>query len=134
MNKFKQKLYAFMIGRYGIDQLYFGLFGLWCLLAVVNLFVGSFVLSCLGTAVIVFALLRTFSRNRAKRMRENAWFLKLWNPVRNWFVYTRDRIRDRKTARYRKCTHCKAICKLPIKKGKHTVVCPKCGQRFNVRI
>ncbi len=134
MNKIKQKLYAFMLGRYGIDQMYFGLFGLWCILTLVNAFVGSVILSCLGTAVILFALYRTFSKKHDKRRRENAWFLKGWVPVRNWLTYTRDRIRDRKTARYRKCTHCKAICKLPVKKGKHTVVCPKCGQRFDVRI
>ncbi len=134
MNNFKQKLIQFMIGRYGMDEMYIGLVAVWFFLTVINSFVQSTLLSLLGTAVLIFGLYRFMSRNHAKRRRENEWFLRIWRPVKNWLTFQRDRFRDRKTARYRKCRHCKAIIKLPNKKGKHTVRCPKCGERFDVRI
>lgn len=123
-----------MIGRYGMDELYFGLFGLWLLTLIINAFVGSGIISLIGTAAVIWMFFRFLSKNHAKRRRENEVFLKLWNPVKSWFILQRDRIRDRKTARYRKCPKCKAILKLPNKKGKHTAVCPKCGERFDVKI
>lgn len=125
---------AFMIGRYGMDELYFGLFGLWFVLALVNSFAHSAILSFIGTAVVIFMFYRFFSKKADRRRRENAVFLKLWNPVKSWFILQRDRIRDRKTARYRKCSHCKAILKLPNRKGKHSVVCPRCHEKFDVTI
>ncbi|MBE6710911.1 MAG: hypothetical protein E7579_07300 [Ruminococcaceae bacterium] len=134
MNNFKQKLIQFMIGRYGMDEMYIGLVAVWFFLTVINSFVQSTLLSLLGTAVLIFGLYRFMSRNHAKRRAENEKFLKLWRPVKNWLMFQRDRFRDRKTARYRKCRHCKAIIKLPNQKGKHTVRCPKCGERFDVRI
>ena len=134
MNNFKQKLIQFMIGRYGMDEMYIGLVAMWFFLTVINSFVQSTLLSLLGTAVLIFGLYRFMSRNHAKRRAENEKFLKLWRPVKNWLMFQRDRFRDRKTARYRKCKHCKAIIKLPNQKGKHTVRCPKCGERFDVRI
>ena len=134
MNNFKQKLIQFMIGRYGMDEMYIGLVAVWFFLTVINSFVQSTLLSLLGTAVLIYGLYRFMSRNHAKRRAENEKFLKLWRPVKNWLMFQRDRFRDRKTARYRKCRHCKAIIKLPNQKGKHTVRCPKCGERFDVRI
>lgn len=134
MNNFKQKLIQFMIGRYGMDEMYIGLVAVWFFLTVINSFVQSTLLSFLGTVVLIYGLYRFMSRNHAKRRAENEKFLKLWRPVKNWLMFQRDRFRDRKTARYRKCRHCKAIIKLPNQKGKHTVRCPKCGERFDVRI
>ncbi|MGN1345436.1 MAG: hypothetical protein ACI4V1_01515, partial [Eubacteriales bacterium] len=114
--------------------LYVALLVLWLILTMVNALVRTFVLNLLALAVLIFAMYRCMSRKHDRRRRENAAFLRFWHPVRNWFTYQRDRIRDRKTARYRKCSHCKAIVKLPVKKGKHTVVCPRCHERFDVRI
>ena len=134
MNNFKQKLIAFMYGRYGMDEMYIGLVVLWLLLTVINSFVQSTLLSILASAVVIFGLYRFMSRKHNRRRLENEIFLKFWRPIRSWLTFQRDRFRDRKTARYRKCRHCKAIVKLPNKKGKHTVRCPKCGERFEVRI
>ncbi|MBQ2726839.1 MAG: hypothetical protein IJF78_14135 [Clostridia bacterium] len=134
MNNFKTKFIRFMYGRYGIDQLYGALFAAWCVIAVINCFVNSIILSILGTVLAVWMIWRTLSRNIQKRRAENEKFLILWKPVKSWLVFQRDRFRDRKTARYRKCSHCRAIVKLPVKKGKHTVVCPRCKGRFDVRI
>lgn len=122
------------MGRYGVDELYIGILAGYILVVFVNAFVRSGWLSLLATAMLVWGMVRFFSKKHDARRRENAVFLKFWQPVRNYLTYCRDRVRDRKVARYRKCKHCKAIVKLPVKKGKHTVVCPKCHERFNVRI
>ena len=134
MNKFKAKFIRFMYGRYGVDQLYYALFIAWGIIAVINCFADSLILSIFGTALVVWMFWRSMSRNLAKRRAENEKFLTLWKPAKSWLILQRDRIRDRKTARYRTCPHCRAIVKLPVKKGKHTVVCPKCRERFDVKI
>ena len=134
MNKLRTKFIRFMYGRYGVDQLYYALFAVWGVMALINCFVNSVILSILGTALVVWMIWRSLSRNIQKRRAENEKFLVLWKPVKSWLILQRDRIRDRKTARYRRCSHCRAIVKLPVKKGKHTVVCPRCRERFDVRI
>lgn len=134
MKNFKQKLIYFMYGRYGIDEMYYGLFALWIILVAVNMFVRSYIIYLIETAVIIYSLWRVMSKKKDKRRRENEAFLKLWNPVKSWFILQKDRIRDIKSSRYRKCPKCHAIIKLPNKRGKHTTHCPKCGERFDVRI
>lgn len=134
LKRFKDWLIRFMYGRYGVDQLYYGLFGLWIILTVVGTFTRSIIVSAITSVIVVFMIFRTFSKNHTARRRENEVFMKLWRPIRNWFTYQRDKFRDRKTSRYRKCPACRAIIKFPNKKGKHTAVCPKCKHRFNVKI
>ena len=134
MKNFRQKLMSFMYGRYGVDELYYGLFGLWIALIIVNMFVRSYIIYLLETAVIIYSLWRMLSKKKDKRRRENEAFLKLWNPTKSWFILQKDRIRDIKNFRYRRCPKCHAILKLPNKRGKHTTRCPKCGDKFDVRI
>ena len=134
MGKIKQKLYRFMYGRYGIDELYHALMALWAILIILNAFIGSPIIYLLDTAVVIIMIWRSMSRNIGKRRAENERYLRLIKPIKNYFSFQRDKFRDRKSFRYRKCTHCKAIVKLPNKKGKHTVICPRCRERFGVRI
>jgi len=134
MNSFRNKLAAFFYGRYGLDQLYYGLLAVYLILFVVQCFVQSIVLSLLSTVVIVIAFWRVLSKNHSARRRENEKFLRLWYPLRTEIVLLKDRFRDCRVTRYRHCRHCRAILKLPRKKGSHTVVCPKCHKRFSVHI
>ncbi len=134
MKRFRDWIFRFMYGRYGVDQLYYGLFFLWIILTVVGVFTRSIIVSAITSVVVVIMFFRMLSKNHAARRRENEAFLKLWRPIRNWFTFQRDKFRDRKTSRYRKCPACRAIIKFPNKKGKHTAVCPKCKHRFNVKI
>lgn len=131
---FRSRMASFLQGRYGIDQLYYGLLGLYIVLILLRIFIHTPILPWVGLVVLILAVLRTMSKNFATRRRENEVFLKVWRPVKNWFVLCRDRIRDRKTYRYRRCRHCRAILRLPVKKGKHTARCPKCGKTTDVHI
>ncbi len=134
MHPLRQKLVQFFYGRYGLDQCYYGLLGLFAVLFFVQTLTGWDFLVVPSTVVIVYALFRCLSKNHAARRRENEKFLRLWRPIKTELTLTSDRFRDRKTACYRHCAHCKAILKLPRKKGSHTVICPKCGKRFGVHI
>lgn len=134
MGKFKNKLARFFYGRYGADTLNNVLTGIylsWLItFSIVDIFINSIIFSIIGwlVTVAIFALVmfRMMSRNIYKRRRENEKFC-------GFFKLQRNKFRDRKTHVYRKCPSCKAVLRLPKAKGKHTVVCPRCKNRFDVK-
>lgn len=134
MRNWKYKLASFMYGRYGTDALYYGLFALWLVLHVAFVITGEWVFSLFGWAVLLFMVYRVFSRNLTRRRKENEAFLKLWLPVKEFFRLQFRRIRDFRTSVYRKCPGCRAVLRLPRRRGKHTTSCPRCARRFDVHI
>lgn len=134
MGKFKDKLIRFMYGRYGVDQLYYALFIAYFVLMVISAFVRWPLFGLLMLADLVWMTFRMFSRNHAARRKENEAFLKLWNPVKDFFKLTWNRIRECRTHVYHKCPHCKAVLRLPRKKGEHTVRCPRCHDSFTMKV
>ena len=60
---FKERVASYMVGRYGIDRLYYFLLAICFSLLVINIFLNSFVISFLESALIVFAFYRVMSRN-----------------------------------------------------------------------
>lgn len=138
MNNLKYKLMNFMQGRYGNDQLNIGLLVLYFVLGIVRMFirnrVAAYIFYVVMTAVLLFVFYRILSRNIAKRQQENAVFMRFWGKIRPKLILFKDRIRDVKTKRYRTCPNCKNVLRLPVRKGKHFVKCPRCGEEFSVRI
>ena len=134
MWRIKQALASFMYGRYGTDKLYWALFASWLVLTVINGFIGSYLLYLLGLGIIAFALFRAFSRNIYKRQAENARYLKIKPSLASGFKLFGPRIRDIGSKRYRRCKICRAVLRLPIKRGTNTVRCPGCGRNFKVTI
>jgi len=123
-----------MYGRYGVDELYIALFVLYFVIFVINCFLSSSVLQILSLLLLVYAVFRSMSKNAVKRRKENEIFLQLYRPFKSEVILLKDRIRDFRSSRYRKCPHCGITIRLPRKTGKHTVICPKCRERMNVRI
>ncbi len=123
-----------MYGRYGVDELYIFLLVLYFILFFVNCLLSSVILSVVSWVLVLLALFRSMSKNHAKRRRENEMFMKLFRPVKSDLILLKDRVKDNRTARYRKCPHCRVTLKLPKKRGRHTVVCPKCRERMDVHI
>lgn len=131
----KQKMTNFMSGRYGVDHLY-----------IVNLvlyFIGLIVLRRLDRVIIFDFLLlilifwtffRFFSKNTVKRQKENQALLRLAAVSKSTVKQLFTRIKHVGTYRYRKCPHCKTTLRLPRKVGVHTVKCPSCEQRFQVKV
>lgn len=132
--RFRDKLVKFMAGRYGVDQLSNFIFAVVMIIIVINIFVNSIILSVVYMLLWGWSIFRMMSRNIYKRQKENAVFLKLWNPVKGYFKLMKNKWRDRKTHVYKKCPKCKSVLRLPKKKGTHTVKCPKCSERFEVII
>ena len=132
--KFRDRLARFMYGRYGVDNLYHALIALYFIIFVLQVIFDKWWLAIPMWACLVIALLRLMSKNHVARAKENRIFLKLINPIKAFFSTNFVRIRDVRTKRYRTCKNCKAVLRLPIKKGTHNVKCPKCSKEFKVKI
>lgn len=137
-DSFKSKLVRFMYGRYGIDELYYALFILYIVLLVINIAVSNsvakLVISILMWLTIIFLIFRVMSKNHIRRRNELNTYLRITGPIKMFFTLNFKRIRDIRSKRYRVCKNCKAVVRLPIKKGTHGVICPKCKNKFNVTI
>ena len=134
MRNIMQKIYVFMQGRYGNDQLNNFLFVLWLIDYAVNLFVRSWTLRIIGLLIIVLWFYRTLSKNITKRMAENRVYQSIFGRIKNFFSIQVKRIKEFKTASYVKCPDCKAQLRVKRIKGVHTVRCPKCRKEFRKRI
>ena len=134
MNGFKEKLARFMAGRYGTDALYTVILTVCIILAVVNLFVRSWVIWLAMLLLAAWATFRAMSRNIYKRSKENQFILKIKNSVGFFFNTGIKRFKERTTHVYKKCPKCKAQLRLPRKKGTLKVRCPKCGHSFEIKI
>lgn len=141
MTKFKEKLAAFFYGRYGVDQLYRFLLGVWLVLAITGIVLGFFegtavasmIVSILTTLLIVYMFFRVLSKNIVARRVENNKYMAIRNKVVGWFKLQLRRFKERKTHSFKKCPHCKKTVRLRKIKGEHTVLCPLCKGTFKVK-
>ena len=133
MNKFKQKLFIFMQGRYGVDELYNFLLIVYLVIFLTNCFVHSDVLSFVCLIVLFFTVFRVVSKNISARQKERAKYLILKNKFKNSYSALKKRFSDKGHV-YRTCPHCKARLRFPKKKGSHDAVCPKCKKALKIRI
>lgn len=133
MNRFKNAMYNFFQGRYGIDDFYKFLFILFIVVWILNSFIKSPFLYLFGLFACTFMIYRTFSRNFEKRQNENRKYIKIKNKVINKFKISKRKWNDRKTHIYRKCPNCNADIRLPKKQGEHKCTCPRCKIDFNVK-
>ena len=131
---FRERVASFMVGRYGVDRLYYFLLAVCFILIVINLFIDSLVISLVESALFVYTFYRVLSRNVYKRQQENEKFIKIGEYFKKRFNLQKCKVRDRKTHVYKKCPSCKNNLRLPKQKGKHSVVCPCCKHRFDVKI
>lgn len=134
MSAWREKLVYFMYGRYGNDKLNYALLILWMILAVINIFVGNILFYFITFIPPALVLFRMFSKNTTKRSRENQIYLTYFNKVKIWFKLQVRKIKEWKTHRYFSCPNCKATVRVPHKKGKHTIGCPKCKKDFQKTI
>jgi len=122
MGKLGNAFRRFMTGRYGTDKLNIWILVAALLLCLVNLFlpkgVAQLALCVLIYALTVWAIFRCFSRNTYKRYQENRRFLQLL-----------DRVKDRKH-RYFDCPKCRQQVRVPRGKGRISITCPKCKEKF----
>ena len=133
MNKFIGKMFNFLQGRYGIDELYKFLFILFWIIAILGIFLRNPIIYLLEMLICIFMIYRLFSRDIYKRQSENMKYLKLRDKVKEKIKLQKRKWNDRKTHIYRRCPNCKAEIRLPRKKGKHVCTCPSCKKDFDVK-
>lgn len=118
----------FMYGRYGTDQLNRFLL----IVSLVGLLLGCFrplwFFTIAALAILIWSYVRCFSRNIAKRQKENTAYLSVKNRIKGFFTLQKSKRRDRKTHRYFKCKHCKAVLRVPKGRGMIDITCPRCGK------
>lgn len=112
----------FMRGRYGGDKLNIAL--VWVSLGayIIHLFIHSAGIKLLMVLVyyglLGWAIFRMLSRNTYKRYEENRKYLR--------FI---ERLKDRQH-RYYDCPRCRQTVRVPRGKGKISISCPKCKEKF----
>ena len=119
---FVNSIQRMMMGRYGHDRLNVALLVVGLIMTVVSMFVRVklvvLVTTLLSYVFLILALIRCFSRNTYKRYNENRRFLLLV-----------DRLKDRSN-RYYSCPKCRQTVRVPRGKGKISIICPKCREKF----
>ncbi len=138
MQRFLQRIAAFMYGRNGIDKLGIAMFVLYCALSFIAIFIYkpilAYILLAVRVALFVLIIFRIFSRNIYIRQKENNKFLKAFGGFERRIKMLCRRIGDLGSKRYRTCPKCKSVARLPIRRGHHTVRCPACKNEFKVHI
>lgn len=150
MGRFREKMYRFMYGRYGADELYNFLTWLNVILILLSLIVTAFMpegiagaivsvtFSALIIAIFIWEISRMMSRNIAKRRRENEMYLRARGAVKRFFSGntssgTRSFNKDDAAYIFRDCTKCQSTLRLQRRVGKHKVKCPRCSHAFYVK-
>ena len=115
-------LRSFMAGRYGTDRLNMVILcsglGASILSVLVPLPPFNLVFWALSYALMIWAIFRSLSRNTYKRYQENRRFLQVY-----------DRMKDRQH-RYFDCPKCRQTVRVPRGKGKISITCPRCKEKF----
>ncbi len=122
MNRISQFLRHFMLGRYGTDKLNISILACGVLCALLSMFLRvpilTLALTLLSYALMIWAIFRMLSRNTYKRYQENRRYLRLL-----------ERVKDREH-RYYDCPRCRQVVRVPRGKGKISITCPKCAEKF----
>ena len=120
--KLSAAMRSFMAGRYGTDRLNMvilcsglvaSLLSVWIKAAPLNV-----VFWALSYGLMIWAIVRSLSRNTYKRYQENRKFLQIF-----------DRLKDRQH-RYFDCPKCRQMVRVPRGKGKIAITCPRCREKF----
>ncbi len=120
--KLTASLRQFMAGRYGTDRLNMvilcaglaaSLLSVWIKISPFNV-----IFWALSYGLMIWAICRSLSRNTYKRYLENRKFLQVF-----------DRLKDRQH-RYFDCPKCHQTVRVPRGKGKISITCPRCREKF----
>lgn len=128
----REKLYAFMRGRYGNDTLNNVLMVICIISFILDMFLHTSVITIIGYIAWFIALYRMFSRQVYKRNQENEKFMNLISPITRMKTLHQKRKQD-PTHKYYRCPSCHQIVRLPKGHGKVVVTCPKCQTQFEKR-
>ena len=110
------KIYKFMDGRYGIDELYKFLLIICTILILLNTIIKSKIIDIIELIILIISTIRFLSKNKSKRQKENQIYIKTKNKIIKYYQYQKKRYQDHNTHIYRKCPKCKQKIRL-VKQG-----------------
>ena len=112
----------FMVGRYGTDRLNMAILGVGLVASLLSVIIKfapvNLVLFLLSYGMMFWAIFRTLSRKTYQRYQENRKFLSMVG-----------RLKDRQH-RYFDCPKCRQMVRVPRGKGKISITCPRCREKF----
>ena len=122
MYKLRMGLHHFMMGRYGTDKLNMAILGIGIACTVLSMLIPvalfKLVLTTLSYIFMILAIVRCLSRNVYKRYEENRKYLLFIQKLKD------------KDHRYYNCPRCRQQVRVPKGKGKISITCPKCREKF----
>ena len=130
MQRLRESLARFMLGRHGLDNLGMFTFIAGLVLSILSSFVGSGLMSFLGLALYICTIFRMLSRNNEKRIAENRKYIDLTS---NWKLKSAQfakRMKNRKDYKYFKCPNCKVLLRMKRGSGEKDITCVRCGHQF----
>ena len=133
LQRLRESLARFMIGRHGPDNLsmFTLIAGLVC--SLFGSFTGIGLFSLVGFASYVWTIFRMFSRNNDKRIAENRKYIELtsnWKLKSSQFV---KRLKNSKDYKYFKCPNCKVLLRMKRGSGERDITCVRCGHQFKAK-
>ena len=120
----------FMQDRTGVDHLSLALLIVSLVVGLVGQLLGWGWLTWISLVPLVFCYFRIFSKNKLKRHQENILFLKYSYPIQSKWINQYRALKARRQYRYFKCKECGQQLRVPRKKGKIEITCPKCRHTF----
>ena len=120
--KMRMGLGRFMAGRYGTDRLNMVILCTGLFVSLLSVWSKSvkwdLIFMLLSYGLMIWAIWRSLSRNTYARYQENRKFLQFF-----------DRLKDRKN-KYFDCPKCHQQLRVPRGKGKISITCPRCKEKF----
>lgn len=120
--KFTEAMRRFMLGRYGTDKLNMALLYIGLIASLLGMFIKLPLVNLIITAIsytfLILVIFRTLSRNTYKRYQENRKYLAFMQQIKD------------REHRYFDCPRCRQQVRVPRKKGKISITCPKCQEKF----
>ena len=113
-------------GCYGTDELSQFLVRAAFIILLLSLIKPLRFLYAFSVLIMLSVLYRCYSKNMEKRYAERERYLRFTDRWKEEKFYRQSQWMNRKTHRYFRCKHCKAILRVPRGMGKIEVRCPKC--------
>ncbi len=115
-----------------VDSLNKFIFILCLVFLVISFFVKNFYVDLIKVVLFIIFVYRLFSKNKIKRHKENAIYLKIKNTLTKPFSVFIKNSQDKNHV-YKRCSKCKTILKLPLpsKRGFKHANCPNCHKRLS---
>ena len=121
-DKMQSGLRHFMLGRYGGDKLNMAVLVAAAVAGVLAAFLGhsglKLLLLAISYVLMFWAIFRSLSRNTYKRYQENRKYLQFLQKIKD------------KDHKYFTCPRCRQPVRVPKGKGKISITCPKCKEKF----